>query len=55
MADISKCEGENCDVKENCYRYLAEANPNRQSFIKPTEPGFDCEFYWPEHKVEQKN
>ncbi len=23
MADISKCMGKNCEIKENCYRFTA--------------------------------
>ena len=28
------CNGENCPLKENCYRYTAEPNPYRQSYFK---------------------
>ena len=33
MADISMCSGEGCPKKTTCYRYTAEANPYRQSFL----------------------
>lgn len=31
MPDITMCTG-NCPVKENCYRYMAEADPFGQSY-----------------------
>lgn len=50
--DITKCSGENCPVKEECYRFTAPADEFRQSYfltspIKTTEEGkLDCEHYW---------
>ena len=32
MPDISMCENEACDMKEKCYRFMAEPNPYRQSY-----------------------
>jgi len=26
MADITKCKGEGCPIKESCYRFTAEAS-----------------------------
>lgn len=52
--DITKCSGENCPVKEECYRFTAPADKFRQSYfltspIKTTEEGeLDCEHYWGE-------
>ena len=44
MSDISKCEGNNCSIKETCYRFTAKSNPYRQSYITP-DP-VNCEHYW---------
>ena len=35
MADITKCQGFICPLKENCYRFTAESNPYRQSYMQP--------------------
>ena len=32
MADISKCHGNNCPIKDTCYRYTAPAHPTYQAF-----------------------
>jgi hypothetical protein len=50
-ADISKCSGEDCPVKEKCYRFTATASEYRQSyFFKPpleVKNGVvTCEMYW---------
>lgn len=49
MADISKCEGTECPLKEKCYRYTAEANEYWQAYF--TEIPYDiesgeCEHFW---------
>lgn len=49
MADIKKCEGIGCPLKESCYRFLAVSNEFRQSFFD-TSP-YDkqhkkCTLYW---------
>ena len=49
MADISKCKGGNCPLKNNCYRYLVPTNKYRQLWL--TEIPYDknketCEHYW---------
>lgn len=46
MADISKCEGVDCSIKEKCYRYTATASEYRQSYMMPPKKGKDCEYYW---------
>ena len=46
MADISKCEGRGCGVKETCYRFKAEPNKYWQSYIKPDTQESGCEYYW---------
>lgn len=53
MPDITMCTGENCSLKETCYRNKATPCEYRQSyFIKPPytinqERGeHSCELYW---------
>jgi hypothetical protein len=48
MADISKCDGENCPLKESCYRFTVESNPLWQSYF--SEVPYDkekeeCNYY----------
>jgi hypothetical protein len=33
MADITMCKGQDCPLRESCYRYTAQANPFRQSYF----------------------
>jgi hypothetical protein len=33
MTDISKCKGDGCPIRNNCYRYTAPAEPRWQSFF----------------------
>lgn len=45
-ADISKCEGTNCPLKETCYRFRAIPNEYRQSyFMEPPFKDDKCDFY----------
>lgn len=49
MADITKCSGEGCKIKETCYRFTAKSKPYRQSFFKspPCDKGGKvCQKYW---------
>lgn len=34
MADISKCDGDGCPLKDKCYRYLVVADDFYQYYIK---------------------
>lgn len=47
MSDISKCEGKGCPLKDTCFRYTVQADPEYQSYIKePYDPQTDaCDFY----------
>lgn len=53
MADITKCSGEGCPVKEQCYRFTAKANEHWQSVFVDV-PGYwyeekwKCDMYWGE-------
>ena len=44
MADITKCQGRNCERKETCYRYTAQAD-DWQSW-SDFDKLEDCEYYW---------
>lgn len=51
MADITKCSGDNCPVKEQCYRFTAESSEYRQSWFSETpskivDDKFTCDMYW---------
>ena len=57
MPDISMCEGVNCPLAFNCYRFTAKANPYRQTFMVETpwdEEKKECEYYLPE-KIQVKS
>ena len=47
MADITMCEGINCEQRGTCYRYLATANPYAQTYFSetPIKDG-ECDMYW---------
>ena len=56
MADIAKCVGTGCPLKETCYRFTAPSNEYRQSWLVEVpikiiksvgrEPySYDCDFY----------
>lgn len=52
MADISKCDGKDCPLKETCYRYTAP-DSGWQSYLEPTKRGKDCEHYWPVNETKE--
>jgi len=47
MADISKCFGGECPMRDTCYRFLAPSNEWHQSYFAevPYSEG-KCEHYW---------
>jgi hypothetical protein len=46
MADITKCEGKDCSLKESCYRYTAPPSEYRQTyFTEPPIKDGKCEYY----------
>ena len=60
MADITKCSGAHCSLKESCYRFRAEDSEFRQSYFitSPLDNLEDCKYYWPfksEDELEQLN
>lgn len=48
MADISKCQGTDCKLKDSCYRFTAKANPYRQSYfsVPPVKDNGECDHFW---------
>ena len=49
MPDITLCSGQDCPLKETCYRYKATPSKYRQSYF--TEAPYDkekeeCDHYW---------
>ena len=55
MSDITKCKGDNCPVKEHCYRFTAPSDEYMQSYFVDS-PGehhddgkFICDKYWGEN------
>jgi hypothetical protein len=50
MADITKCPGNDCPVKNKCYRYTAPASMKHQYFWnipgKTENNKFTCDMYW---------
>jgi hypothetical protein len=42
MTDLSKCQGNNCEVREMCYRYTAPVS-EPQSWLIPEQDGDDCD------------
>jgi hypothetical protein len=55
MADITKCKGINCPVRDNCYRYTARDSGFYQSWFVDNNVGkmvdnkFSCDMYWGEN------
>lgn len=47
MADISKCHGENCPVRDICFRFTAKADKYWQSYMEPDRNGHQCNSFWP--------
>lgn len=45
MADISKCNGDKCDQKNTCYRFLVESNEYKQSWFAPDHTPTKCDYY----------
>jgi len=54
MADISKCFGKGCPLKEICYRYTAPTDKFAQTYTLVDEslkPGdTHCDMFWPDNE-----
>jgi hypothetical protein len=46
MADITKCPGEGCGLKEVCYRYTAPEDEYWQAYLLETPTDDPCPYYW---------
>ena len=50
MADISKCVGKDCPLKDTCYRHTAPESCHQSYFLgtpgELVDDGFKCEYYW---------
>jgi len=45
MSDITKCNGDDCPLKESCYRYTS-LDGERQSYLSDIPyKGSDCEYF----------
>jgi hypothetical protein len=48
MADITKCKGDGCRIKETCYRFRAMAGMRQSFFVTSPIKDGECEMYWGE-------
>jgi len=53
MADITKCKGTDCPIKEKCYRYTANIDGMQSWFVevpfKIENNAFTCDMFWGEN------
>lgn len=49
MADITKCRGDGCPIKEECYRYTAKDNSYQDYFTEVPFIEGKCDMYWGEN------
>ena len=52
MADISKCNDSLCPSKNICYRFTAEVNEFRQSWVNTNREcdAYNCDLFWHNNK-----
>ena len=48
MADITKCKGTDCPLKETCYRYNATPDDYQSYFTEVPIKDGKCDMYWGE-------
>lgn len=55
MADIAKCFGVGCPIKDTCRRYLVPSQERGQSYLSevPYDNG-ECEYYWETNNKENE-
>ncbi len=47
MADITKCPGKDCTLKEECYRFTAPSSILQSVFVEiPKQKDGVCEEFW---------
>jgi hypothetical protein len=56
MADITMCEGINCEQRETCYRYIAKESPYRQAYFEktPVLKDGECEMFWDVREIKSR-
>lgn len=52
MPDISMCAVNDCELRKQCYRYMAVPSKYWQSYLAPEQTGKDCKYFW---KVEPRD
>ena len=50
MPDISMCKGEDCPLKNQCYRYTATPCEYQSYFVDPPYIEDECEFFYKDLK-----
>lgn len=46
MSDIAKCRGDECPMKESCYRFTAPSSEYQSYFVNTPIKDGKCEMYW---------
>jgi len=46
MADITKCDGANCLIKDTCKRFTSESGFRQSWFSESPIKNGKCEMYW---------
>ena len=46
MLDITMCTGEECPLKENCYRYTAKPSDYQSYFVESPIENEECKYFW---------
>lgn len=49
MPDISMCSGDDCPIKDNCYRYIAKPSEYLQAYFSEVpynNQTNSCEYFW---------
>ena len=46
MPDITMCKGNDCPLKETCYRYKAKPCEYQSYFMEAPYKDDDCSHYW---------
>jgi hypothetical protein len=49
MPDITMCNGNDCKLKDKCYRFVADADPHWQSYFidLPLNEDGSCDHFYP--------
>lgn len=52
MTDITKCTGEGCKFKLQCYRFTAPMGTYQSMFVEVPIKDEGCDYYWPELPIQ---